>query len=141
MASAAEWRARAQRGTSGDMVWDLIADLERLEAEKRALETAQSERRPRRIQRKRTLGWRMPPWAVYVGRGKDPGPFGHNPYKVGVDGTRAECVALFIKKYEHNTAFRARVRQELAGKDLACWCPLDQPCHANVLLRWANEAP
>jgi hypothetical protein len=28
---------------------------------------------------------------------------------------------------------------ELRGKDLACWCPLDQPCHADVLLRIANE--
>lgn len=27
---------------------------------------------------------------------------------------------------------------ELKGKDLACWCPLDQPCHADVLLRLAN---
>lgn len=27
---------------------------------------------------------------------------------------------------------------ELAGRDLACWCPLDQPCHADVLLELAN---
>ena len=27
---------------------------------------------------------------------------------------------------------------ELAGKNLACWCPLDQPCHADVLLELAN---
>jgi hypothetical protein len=27
---------------------------------------------------------------------------------------------------------------ELAGHDLACWCPLDQPCHADVLLELAN---
>jgi hypothetical protein len=27
---------------------------------------------------------------------------------------------------------------ELTGKDLACWCPLDQPCHADVLLELAN---
>ena len=30
------------------------------------------------------------------------------------------------------------VRRELAGKDLACWCPLDQSCHAAVLLEIAN---
>lgn len=29
---------------------------------------------------------------------------------------------------------------ELRGKDLACWCPLDQPCHADVLLAIANSA-
>ena len=27
---------------------------------------------------------------------------------------------------------------ELRGKNLACWCPLGAPCHANVLLRLAN---
>ena len=27
---------------------------------------------------------------------------------------------------------------ELRGKDLCCWCPLDQPCHADVLLEIAN---
>jgi hypothetical protein len=30
------------------------------------------------------------------------------------------------------------VRAALAGRDLACWCPLDQPCHADVLLEIAN---
>ena len=29
----------------------------------------------------------------------------------------------------------------LRGRDLACWCPLDQPCHADVLLRLANQEP
>ena len=28
---------------------------------------------------------------------------------------------------------------ELRGKDLACWCPLDEPCHADVLLELANS--
>ena len=32
----------------------------------------------------------------------------------------------------------ADVRRALAGRDLACWCPLDEPCHADVLLRVAN---
>ena len=27
---------------------------------------------------------------------------------------------------------------DLRGHDLACWCPLDQPCHADVLLELAN---
>ena len=27
----------------------------------------------------------------------------------------------------------------LRGKDLCCWCRLDQPCHADVLLELANE--
>lgn len=32
----------------------------------------------------------------------------------------------------------AEIRAELAGRDLACWCPLDQPCHGDVLLELAN---
>jgi hypothetical protein len=33
------------------------------------------------------------------------------------------------------------VRMELAGKNLACWCPPDgQPCHADVLLELANTS-
>jgi hypothetical protein len=32
----------------------------------------------------------------------------------------------------------AQARAELAGRDLACSCPLDQPCHADVLLELAN---
>lgn len=35
--------------------------------------------------------------------------------------------------------FKALVREKLRGKNLACWCPLDQPCHADLLLRIANE--
>jgi len=30
------------------------------------------------------------------------------------------------------------VRMHLADRDLACWCPLDQSCHADVLLEIAN---
>lgn len=33
-----------------------------------------------------------------------------------------------------------QARRELAGRDLACWCPMDSACHADVLLRIANEA-
>ncbi|UFU03466.1 DUF4326 domain-containing protein [Ruania suaedae] len=32
------------------------------------------------------------------------------------------------------------IRDELAGRDLACWCPLDLPCHGDVLLELANGA-
>ncbi|HYQ44777.1 MAG TPA: DUF4326 domain-containing protein [Polyangiaceae bacterium] len=32
------------------------------------------------------------------------------------------------------------VKRELRGKNLACWCPLSEPCHADVLLEVANSA-
>ena len=76
----------------------------------------------------------MPTNTVYVGR---PGRWG-NRFEVGKDGTAAECVRLFEVDHEHDVVYRAAVRRDLAGKDLACWCPLDAPCHADVLLRWAN---
>ena len=34
-----------------------------------------------------------------------------------------------------------RIRANLCGKDLVCWCPLDQPCHADVLIELANREP
>lgn len=93
---------------------------------------------PKRIQRKRTKGWKMPPGVVYVGR---PTKWG-NPFKVGVfdDGwgkvlTAQDCVEAYEAWL--NSGEFGDVR-ELRGKDLACFCPLDQPCHADVLLRLAN---
>jgi len=99
---------------------------------------------PKRIQRKRTKGWRMPAGAVYVGR---PSKFG-NPYDWQTNPyyrTRAACVEAY--RYSLGAGLRAGIRaladglEELRGKDLACWCPLDQPCHADVLLELANPAP
>tara|TARA_B100001939_G_scaffold64869_1_gene53753 strand:- start:412 stop:684 length:273 start_codon:yes stop_codon:yes gene_type:complete len=86
---------------------------------------------PDRIQRKRTKGWQMPANAIYVGR---PTRWG-NPY---ADQDNAELVRLFRENCL-TPEFICSVRSELKGKDLACWCPLDQPCHADVLLKIANE--
>lgn len=33
---------------------------------------------------------------------------------------------------------RAAIRAELGNRNLACWCSLDGPCHAEILLRIAN---
>lgn len=71
----------------------------------------------------------MPPSAVYVGRGSKWG----NPYKMESESQRSDAVAFF----EAHVAQRLDV-SELRGKDLACWCRLDQECHADVLLRLAN---
>jgi len=91
--------------------------------------------RPQRLQRRRTRGWRAPADTVYVGR---PSRWG-NPFRVGIEGTAAACVTLFEARYVQDTAYRVQVRTVLAGKHLSCWCPLDAPCHADVLLRWAEE--
>jgi hypothetical protein len=52
--------------------------------------------------------------------------------------TRAEAQAFAVKRF-HVHMFRQWDLTELAGHDLACWCPLDQPCHADVLLELANR--
>lgn len=98
---------------------------------------------PKRIQRKRTKGWKMPENAVSVTR---PGVYG-NPFVVGRDGTAAECVAKYratwdrALKYDYPYApfGDAVYTGPLQGKDLACWCAPDQPCHADVLLEIANR--
>jgi Domain of unknown function (DUF4326) len=46
--------------------------------------------------------------------------------------------------YPTGHAYRDRIRHydlrfHLHGRDLACWCALDQPCHADVLLEIANQ--
>jgi hypothetical protein len=95
---------------------------------------------PRRIQRRRTLGWQAPEGAVYVGRGSRWG----NPYRVSGETTPAGAVELFrdmLRRAPRSTdgdTVYVDIRRELAGKDLMCWCPLDQPCHADVLLEIAN---
>lgn len=99
---------------------------------------------PARIQRQRTRGWRMPPGAIYVGR---PTRWG-NPFKVS-DGScgHPDCgpgahPPLPIDKVLD--AYRSWVRgilakdpgflEPLRDRDLACWCRLGSPCHADVLL-------
>lgn len=112
--------------------------------------------RPVRVQLSRKKGWRMPPNTVSVAR---PGLMG-NPFHVGVYGTARHCVDAYRRLLSGAPSLRrhailcilkgmdgrgeARVAAmrdrvpELRGKNLACWCPLDQPCHADVLLEFAN---
>jgi hypothetical protein len=83
---------------------------------------------PQRIQRMRTKGWKMPPNTVYVGR---PTRFG-NPFTRENSGivdpaVRFACEVAPLLDYD-----------ELRGKNLACWCSMEQTCHADVLLELAN---
>lgn len=105
--------------------------------------------KPQRIQLRRSKGWRLPENTVKVDRST---PWG-NPFITGTDGTQAQCVELYrhllagllcLSKgdLDRQSAAHAHVRdhlQELRGKNLACWCPLEAPCHANVLLEIANR--
>ena len=100
---------------------------------------------PCRIQRKRSKGWRMPENTIYVGRGSKWG----NPFRVGHVGVKnnRDAVRLFyriIDRPEHHKFFvftTERIRLDLRGKNLACWCKDGEPCHADVLLKIANNQP
>lgn len=130
---------------------------------------------PKRIQRKRTAGWRMPEGAIYVGR---PSRWG-NPIRITPEHGRfctmyrvhgspldrnggpsyadIETARHFAAKAFEWDLLNGRypdypsldeIRRELAGHDLACWCPPrrtnrngslgDISCHADVLLEIAN---
>lgn len=99
---------------------------------------------PKRIQRRRTKGWRMPEGAVYVGRPT----IWANPFVVGSEipflrgltvRDNRHAASLFAGHAPINERLVATATRVLRGKDLVCWCPLDQPCHADVLLRLANR--
>lgn len=119
---------------------------------------------PKRIQRKRTKGWRMPENAVYVGRPTKWGnPWSPNGYwDAGYSGSLLVAVKACIEQYrawmtQTRSSWNGSIPQpdalpgvpesarslpdvrELRGKDIACWCPIDQPCHADVLLELANS--
>src|SRR4051795_2064351 len=98
--------------------------------------------KPNRIQRSRAKGWKMPANAIYVGR---PTVWG-NPYVVGSQLMNGETLNAekAVELYEQHLTdnFNERdIRHCLRGKDVACWCALAQPCHADVLLRIANSRP
>lgn len=101
---------------------------------------------PKRIQRKRTKGWRMPENCVYVGRPTKWGnPFPINP-SFGIDLKTSmtayrQWMLKCIRAYNPNCApqYHGLNIEELRGKDLACWCSLDQECHADILIELANH--
>lgn len=115
---------------------------------------------PIRVQRKRTPGYRTPLCScgcgrppIYVGR---PSPWG-NPWAVGdtrywlvkpggwIDRkphpplTREQAIQTFRNSIEYRITEEPDFLAELRGHDLSCWCPPDQPCHADVLIELANQ--
>ena len=106
---------------------------------------------PQRVQLSRKKGWRMPPDTISVAR---PARWG-NPFSVLPElapGTQVgryvampsveQAVAAYRRWLREDPAGQ-RVAQEaksaLRGHNLACWCRLDGPCHAQVLLELVND--
>lgn len=123
---------------------------------------------PKRIQRRREKGWRKSKNTVYVGRGSKWGNIfkvgsylslwrkafvavhlaKENNKKVTDiydSGILNKKINLddSIKWYKYWIKFRIKNNQldinELKGKNLMCWCPLNQICHADYLLEIAND--
>lgn len=112
---------------------------------------------PRRIQRRRTKGWRMPPGTVFVGR---PTKWG-NPFvvvpteqeltfagygnalgaylSVKTASDAVEQYKRFLKMDEIGRKVAHDALNDLRGRNLACWCKEGDPCHADVLLELANS--
>ena len=92
---------------------------------------------PERIRLRRTTGWRKPEGAIVVAR---PTRWG-NPYIVSEQQTREQAVDNFRQALVEGRLQNSveDVREQLVGQNLACWCPLEQPCHADVLLEIANQ--
>ena len=93
---------------------------------------------PARIQRSRAKGWRMPENTVIVDRSTKWG----NPF-IGEGPTDRAYVTRLYREFlqrPEQADLRLRARLELKGRNLACWCPPGEPCHADELLEVANGA-
>lgn len=131
---------------------------------------------PGRIQLRRTKGWRKPEGAIVVARPTKWGnpiqitperdergrlwhrvhgsPMDHHggPAYIGVDTARRFAAKFFewdlLNGRYPNYPTLDEIRAELAGHDLACWCPpravsrngslREYNCHADVLLEISN---
>lgn len=111
--------------------------------------------RPHRVQRSRRKGAQLPPDTIYVGRPTMWGnPFGHGRFghaksvilhdqwlQGRIGALTLERMGYCPREIEALERLRIRVLTNLhclAGKHLACWCPLNSAwCHAQTLLRLA----
>ena len=121
----------------------------------------------KRIQRKRTKGWKMPANTIYVGR---PTKWG-NPLKLVGDciyidagyrrtilspwvyyavGDIDDLIYLYGKLWDGTEFWNKDLQHwadefklldlaELKGNDLACFCSLSSPCHADVLIELVTK--
>lgn len=114
---------------------------------------------PKRIQRKRSKGWRAPVGAINCTR---PGKYG-NPFKVGMWFRKMtpnwhvwssgdsphfgneqvrdleHSIELFNDYAEKRLTWQPDWLEPLRGHDLVCWCRLTSRCHVDTILRLANR--
>ncbi|WP_429726407.1 DUF4326 domain-containing protein [Alicyclobacillus sendaiensis] len=89
----------------------------------------------------RVVHCRREPYDVYIGRAVP--RFGlrqskwANPFRIGKDGTREECIAKY-REYLLSRPELLEDLEELRGKTLGCWCK-PAPCHGDVLVELLEE--
>jgi Domain of unknown function (DUF4326) len=93
------------------------------------------------MERKLVVHCKRDPFDVYIGR---PGPWG-NPFShLPKSAAKFRCASReeAVQRYEEwlraQPELVAKVKRELRGKVLACWCA-PKSCHGDVLARVANE--
>ena len=101
----------------------------------------------KRVTLSRAKGWKMPPNTVKVDRTTKWG----NPFKVGavnpygtITKDARHSWQIYLGFAPQNQLLVATARDELRGKNLACWCKKPAPyqddaCHAAVLMKLANS--
>jgi hypothetical protein len=91
---------------------------------------------PRRFRLSRKKDARKPAGAIVIAR---PSKWG-NPHKIG-RLTRDDAIAAYKRDlYAGKLRFAvADVKRELKGRDIACWCRLEDACHGDLLMAIANR--
>ena len=72
---------------------------------------------------------------VYVGR---PSKWG-NPFKVVGEDAIACCLEKYKEYILHEHDLGIKNIADLIGKNLSCWCAIDQLCHADILLELVKK--
>jgi len=86
----------------------------------------------------------MPPYTVYVGR---PSKWGNPwntlwqdlPSKNQSNSYRQEVLDSYREWLEEQVQADPKFLEGLRHKNLACWCPLNLPCHADILLEYLRK--
>lgn len=92
-----------------------------------------------RLRLSRARGWRLPVSArsvAYPTRWSNP----FRPRERGV-AANTWAVEQYRRHLDQHPELVVEARVALAGFDLACWCALDLPCHADVLLEMVARKP